>query len=66
LHENIRDMVTEVRSDVPRGFVFEWGRRMIAIQRRRHGVHWPRPVIRAEIARRRAEVRAELMAEVSA
>jgi hypothetical protein len=59
LHENIRDMVTEVRADVPRGFIFEWGRRIIAIQRRRYGVHWPRPVIRVERDRRLAEVRAE-------
>lgn len=59
LHENIRDMVTEVRRDVPRGFIFEWGRRIIKIERRRYGVHWPRPVVRANTERRLAEVRAE-------
>jgi hypothetical protein len=42
LHENIRDMVSEVRNDVPQGFVFEWGRRMIVIERKKTGRHWPR------------------------
>lgn len=59
LHENVRDLVTEARADCPPGFVFEWGRRMIKIQRRRYGVHWPRPVVRAELERRLAVVRAE-------
>lgn len=60
LHENVRDMVDGVKGDAPRGFVFEWGRRMIAIQRKRFGVHWPRPVIRAKLAHRMAMARAEL------
>lgn len=34
LHENVRDMVDEVKRDV-RGFVFEWGRRMVKINRQR-------------------------------
>src|SRR3990167_254561 len=42
LHDNVEDMVHEVRRDVPKGFVFEWGRRMIAIERRRFNQHWPR------------------------
>ncbi len=42
LHENVRDMVTEVRGDAPAGFAFEWGRRMIRIDRHRYGEHWPR------------------------
>lgn len=42
LHEHVRSMVEEVRSDVPAGFVFEWGRRMIKIERRRFGEYWPR------------------------
>ncbi|MFC5423015.1 hypothetical protein ACFPOB_26045 [Bosea eneae] len=32
LHESAREMVREVRKDVP-GFVMEWGRRMVAIRR---------------------------------
>ncbi|WP_371422895.1 hypothetical protein, partial [Tardiphaga sp.] len=46
LHENVRDLVGEVRHDVPKGFVLEWGRRMIKIQRRRYGEHWPRKFLR--------------------
>jgi hypothetical protein len=42
LHENVSDMVSEVRADVPTGFVFEWGRRMIAIERHSSGRCWPR------------------------
>lgn len=60
LHENVREMVEGVRPDAPRGFVFEWGRRMIRIQRKRFGAHWPRPVIRAQLAHRLAMARAEL------
>lgn len=59
LHENVRDMVTEVRRDVPRGFVFEWGRRMIVIQRHRYGRHWPRRGIHEAENRRLAEFRAK-------
>lgn len=58
MHENIRDMVDEVRHDVPRGFVFEWGRRIIKIERKRYGQHWPRRAHHAHIAQRRAEARA--------
>jgi hypothetical protein len=32
LHKSVREMVHEVRKDVP-GFVMEWGRRMVAIRR---------------------------------
>jgi hypothetical protein len=56
LHENIRDMVTEVRPDVPRGFVFEWGRRMIKIERHKYGQHWPR---RRARSRRVAQIASE-------
>jgi hypothetical protein len=31
LHDSVREMVSEVRLDVP-GFVMEWGRRMVAIR----------------------------------
>lgn len=41
LHDRVRAMVSDVRRIVP-GFVFEWGRRMIRIERRRSGEHWPR------------------------
>jgi hypothetical protein len=34
LHDDVREMVSEVRRDVP-GFVFEWGRRMVKIKRER-------------------------------
>jgi len=40
LHEKARDMVDDIRHKVP-GIVFEWGRRIIKIERRRYG-HWPR------------------------
>lgn len=56
LHENVRDMVSEVRRDVPLGFVFEWGRRVIKIHRRRYGQHWPRRAHHAQINQRRAEI----------
>lgn len=59
LHENIRDMVTEVRSDVPQGFVFEWGRRMIKIERRRFSQHWPRMFRRRRPRRTATEIIAE-------
>lgn len=42
LLENVRDLVSEARADCPPGFVMEWGRRMIAIHRKRSGYHWPR------------------------
>lgn len=41
LHEEVRDMVDQIKVDVP-GIVFEWGRRMIKIERVRYGKHWPR------------------------
>jgi hypothetical protein len=41
LHENVRDMVSEVHHDVP-GLIYEWGRRMIGIERHRYDRHWPR------------------------
>lgn len=59
LHENIRSMVEEVWSDVPRGFVFEWGRRMIKIQRRRYGEHWPRQFLRNRPRRSASEIASE-------
>lgn len=50
LHDDVRAMVDEVRHGVP-GFIFEWGRRMVKINRQRgHD--------RASILRRRAEVKA--------
>lgn len=57
--ENVRDMVSEVRPDVPAGFVFEWGRRVIKIQRRRHGQHWPRQWMRRRPRRTAREIAAE-------
>lgn len=59
LHENVRDMVAEVRADVPKGFVFEWGRRMIKIERRAFMHHWPRMWQRRRPARSAAEIAAE-------
>lgn len=59
LHENVRDMVTEVRHDVPRGFVFEWGRRLIKIERKRYGQYWPRQYQRRRPPRSAAEIVAE-------
>lgn len=53
MSENIRDMVTEVRRDVPAGFVFEWGRRIIKIKRHRYGQHWP---MKFERSRKRTAV----------
>jgi hypothetical protein len=41
LHQDVIDMVQEVAPGVP-GFVFEWGRRMIKIDRHKTGLHWPR------------------------
>jgi hypothetical protein len=35
LHDNVREMVHEVRHDVP-GMMFEWGRRMVRIKREKH------------------------------
>lgn len=40
LHERVTEMVDDIRHDIP-GFMFEWGRRVINIERRRYG-HWPR------------------------
>lgn len=60
LHENIRDMVDEVHRDVPRGFVFEWGRRLIKIERKRYGVHWPRQYHNTRPPRSAAEIVAEV------
>lgn len=57
LHENIRDMVSEVQSDVPAGFMFEWGR-IIKIERRRYGQHWPRQWERRRPRRSAAEIAA--------
>lgn len=34
IHENIRDLVSEACKDMPSGWVFEWGRRMVRIRRR--------------------------------
>lgn len=59
LHENVRDLVSEVRPDVPAGFVFEWGRRMIKIERRRTGQHWPRQWERRRPRRTAAEIMAD-------
>lgn len=56
LHDNIRDMVSEVRPDVPRGFVFEWGRRLIKIERRRFAQHWPRQWRRRQRPRTAAQI----------
>lgn len=59
LHENIREMVEEVRSDVPAGFVFEWGRRIIKIERKRYAQHWPRQFRRRQPPRSASEIVAE-------
>ena len=59
LLENIRDMVTEVRRDCPAGFVMEWGRRVVKIERRRFGEHWPRMFQRRRPPRSAAEISAE-------
>lgn len=56
LHENIRDMVMEVRRDCPPGFVMEWGRRMIKIERRKLGQHWPRMYQRRRPPRSASEI----------
>lgn len=42
LHDNVRDLVHEARGDCPQGWVMEWGRRMVAIERKKLGQHWPR------------------------
>jgi hypothetical protein len=56
LHENVRDMVSEVRSDAPSGFIFEWGRRMIRIERNKYAQHWPRQFLRHRPRRSAAEI----------
>ena len=45
LHENVAEMVSDAHHAVP-GLIFEWGRRMIRIQRARYGEHWPRKYLR--------------------
>lgn len=59
LHENVRDMVDGVRRDTPLGFVFEWGRRIIKIQRRKYGQHWPRMHRKRKPWRSAADIAAE-------
>lgn len=59
LHENVREMVSEVRRDVPQGFVFEWGRRTVQIERRKFGEHWPRKFQRSRPRRSASEIASE-------
>ena len=58
LHENVRDMVEEVYRGVP-GFILEWGRRIIKIQRRLYGEHWPRRYLKHKPRRSAADIAAE-------
>lgn len=41
LHDTVREMVDDIWHTIP-GFRFEWGRRIVKIQRHRYGEHWPR------------------------
>ena len=63
LHEKIREMVDDIRSDIP-GFMFEWGRRIIKIERRRYG-YWPRQTQRQVQLARLAAQRATRLANSS-
>ncbi len=55
LHETVREMVDDIKRDVP-GFMFEWGRRIIKIERRRLGNHWPQKYQRARPRRSAAQI----------
>lgn len=56
LLDDVRSMVEQVSPDV-RGFVFEWGRRIVKLKRHATGQHWPIKAEREDHERKMRERR---------